>query len=282
MKTSGLPATGHGYDTRFVDTVLDDALHGGARVYGIAGLQGSGKSTLAAQVAERAHGSGRRAVVLSIDDFYLDFDARAALSREVHPLLATRGPPGTHDLALACDTLDALHEGRATALPRFDKIADRRLPRADWPRVAAVDSGSNASQPLVILEGWFLKTPAQNEAELARPVNALERNEDPDGRWRAYCNSALGRDYPALWQRIDRLLFLQGPGFEVVPDWRWQQEQTLQATDPTRDAMTRAEVDRFVLHFERISRQALATLPTIAERTVRLDASRTPLPARRA
>jgi D-glycerate 3-kinase len=42
--------------------------------------------------------------------------------------------------------------------------------------------------------------------------------------------------------------------------------------------MTRAQVDRFVQFFERVSRQALRTLPGIAERTVRLDAKRNPLP----
>ena len=44
-----------------------------------------------------------------------------------------------------------------------------------------------------------------------------------------------------------------------------------------RDAAM-AEVDRFVQHYERVSRQALRTLPAIAERTIRLDAQRRPIP----
>jgi D-glycerate 3-kinase len=208
-------------------------------------------------------------VALILDDALAHHDARAALAREVHPLLATRGPPGTHDLALACNTLDVLRAGEAVALPRFDKISDRRVPRDDWPRVEAAQ--------LVILEGWFLKTPPQDDAELLLPINALERDEDRDGIWRRYCNTALGRDYPALWRRIDRLLFLQPPGFDIVPDWRWQQECALQAASPQRTTMTRAQVGRFVQFFERVSRQALRTLPEIAERTVRLDAQRNPL-----
>jgi len=267
------PPAPSGYPRALVAAVLDDALDSGARLYGIAGLQGSGKSTLAAQVAALARSRGHRVAVLSIDDFYLDHDARALLARDVHPLLATRGPPGTHDVALAGDTLDALREGRATALPRFDKIADRRLPRDDWPRVAAAARG----ETLVILEGWFLKTPPESEAHLTEPVNALEAQEDGDGTWRRWCNAALGRDYPALWRRIDRLLWLQAPDFDVVPGWRWQQERALQAANPQRATMTRAQVDRFVQCFERTSRQALRTLPAIAERTVRLDAARNPL-----
>ena len=118
---------------------------------------------------------------------------------------------------MACATLDALRDGRPTRLPRFDKLADTRLPPSRWPSVRGID--------LTLFEGWFLKTPAQTLAELDEPINAVERDEDPDGSWRRYCNDALARDYPPLWSRLDRLLFLQPPGFEAVPQWRWQQEQ---------------------------------------------------------
>src|SRR3546814_15049257 len=85
-----------------ISRCLDDALAHRVRVYGIAGLQGSGKSTLAAQMAALAAGRGRAVAVLSVDDAYLDHDQRARLAHEVHPLLATRGPPRTHHVALAC------------------------------------------------------------------------------------------------------------------------------------------------------------------------------------
>jgi D-glycerate 3-kinase len=263
------PPAAQGYDAAFVARVLDDALAHGARVYGIAGLQGSGKSTLSAQVARLAATRGVRVAVLSVDDFYLDRPQREALARDVHPLLATRGPPGTHDVALALDTVAALARGDSAPLPRFDKIDDCRLPRGAWPSSGRCD--------LTILEGWFNKVPPQEEAELIAPLNALEHQEDRDGVWRRHCNAALARDYPPLWRRIDRMLFLRGPGFEIVPDWRWQQEQTLQRANPGRRAMDRAQVLRFVQFFERVSRQALATLPAIADWTVHLDAQRVPL-----
>jgi len=257
-----------GYAPDFVAHVLDAALATGRPVFAIAGLQGTGKSTLSAQLAALAAERGRRLVPLSIDDFYLGHAERQRLGREVHPLCATRGAPGTHDVALACEVIDALAAGRAAALPRFDKIADDRLPESQWP-VERAD--------LVLLEGWFLKVPPQPEAELAEPLNALERNEDPDGTWRRWSNAALGRDYPVLWRRLPWLLFLQGPGFDVVPQWRWQQEQTLQAQHPGRKAMTHPQVLRFVQFFERVSRHAMRTLPGIADRTIRLDAERRPL-----
>ena len=266
-----------GFDQSLVTAALEHALSlpQTVPVFAIAGLQGTGKSTLAAQMADLAQTRGHQVAVLSIDDFYLTRTERERLARNVHPLLSTRGPPGTHDLGLAAETLDSLLAGKRTGLPRFDKLADERAPIAQWPVI-------EGRCDLVLLEGWFLKTPAQQADELRAPINALERDEDADGRWRSWCNAALARDYPALWQRIDALWWLQGPDFEVVPDWRWQQEQSLQAADPgntsARAGMDRAQVARFVQLFERVSRQALRTLPAIAERTSRLDPQRRPIP----
>jgi D-glycerate 3-kinase len=305
MSRSPHPKSTHGFATDIVAAVLDEALScpGRPPVFGIAGLQGSGKSTLSAQLVQSGRARGLNVVALSIDDFYLTRRERLALGKQVHPLLATRGPPGTHDVALACRSIDALrkwkwekwgqsevsrakrlsqpvHQAReihsdpifpiSVRLPRFDKIADRRLPPSRWRVI-------RDKPDLIVFEGWFLKVPAESARALRQPLNALERDDDATGIWRRYCNDALG-GYVPLWQRLDRLLFLQGPGFEVVPTWRWQQEQTLQAANPQRQAMRRSEVERFVLFFERVSRQALRTLPALAERTLRIDARRQLLP----
>ncbi len=269
MTARAHPVSQAGYPPEVVAAALADALAHRSRVYGIAGLQGSGKSTLAAQMAALAGTRGLAAVALSIDDFYLGRRERLQLGRNVHPLLATRGPPGTHDAALAESTIDSLNRGTRTALPQFDKIADRRLPPSRWTLVTRPSD-------LIIFDGWFLRVPPEDPAALREPLNILERDADPQGIWRAYCNHALA-GYAKLWGRIDRLLFLQGPGFEVVPDWRWQQEAALQSAHPRRNAMDRAAIDRFVLFFERVSRQALRTLPAIADRTIRIDPARKPV-----
>jgi len=179
-----LKPVGTGYPDAFVASVLERALAlpGPCRVFGITGLQGTGKSTLSAQVAARAESLGLRAVVLSIDDLYLDQPERQRLGREVHPLLATRGAPGSHDLALGRATFDALRAGRAR-LPAFDKISDRRLPESDWARIDGVPD-------LVLFEGWFHKVPPQAEAALVAPINALERDEDPDGTLHQFSTDA--------------------------------------------------------------------------------------------
>lgn len=261
--------TAAGWPPAFVQARLADALARGLRVQAVSGLQGTGKSTLAAQLVAAARERGVRALALSVDDFYLGRRERLRLGRTVHPLCATRGPPGTHDVPLACEVLDALSARVPCRLPRFDKIADRRLPPSRWPVARGVD--------LVVFEGWFLEVPPQPEVALRTPINALERDEDRDGTWRRWANDALARDYPALWARLPRLLFLQPPGFEVVPEWRWQQECTLQAAHPGRRAMDHAQVMRFVQFFERTSRHALATLPAIADEVVAVDARRRPV-----
>lgn len=263
-----------GFAPPLLAAALDDALAhrrpGLPAVFALSGLQGSGKSRFAAQLVARAGERGLQAAALSIDDVYLTGDARRHLARTVHPLLGTRGPAGTHDLALAHATLDAVATGQPLRLPRFDKLGDERLPESRWPRL-------QRPLDLLVVEGWLLGTPAEDAAALAAPLNALERDEDRDGRWRGYCNDVLRRDYPALWARFDRLWLLQAPGFEIVPAWRWQQEQALQAAEPGRAGMSRAQVERFVQFYERTSRQALRTLPALADRCIALDrARRTP------
>jgi len=243
---------------------------GGMRVLGISGLQGSGKSTLAAQVVDAARASGLSAASVSLDDFYLTADARRALARDVHPLLATRGPPGTHDMELALATIAALRADGMPPLPRFDKLGDDRLPASAWTR---------PSRPLdlLVFEGWCLATPAEADDALREPLNALERDEDQQGIWRRWCNAALARHYPPLWATMDVLWFLRPPGFETVHRWRLQQEQALQAAEPGRRGMDAAQLERFIQHYERISRQALRTLPGIADTIVALDALRRPI-----
>ena len=242
-------------------------------VFAIAGLQGSGKSTLAAQVAARARSEGLRVAVLSLDDLYLTRAQRQRLALDVHPLLATRGPPGTHDLALALETFAALRRGHTRPLPRFDKAGDDRLAPEHW-------ADTSAPLDLLVFEGWCLGVPAESEDALREPLNPLERDEDPDGRWRRWCNAALARDYPPLWAHVDVLWFLQPRGFETVHAWRGEQERALQAAHPDRTGMDGATLDRFIQHYERVSRQALRTMPGIADACVALDSERQPLHVR--
>ena len=210
------------------------------RCVGLSGGQGAGKSTLAALIAQALALEGRAAAVCSLDDFYLPKRKRLELAQAVHPRLATRGPPGTHDLDLALAVLDDVLAGRSTRLPRFDKGRDEPLPKARWPLVASIDT--------LVFEGWCLGVEPQPEAMLRWPVNRLEAEEDPDGRWRAYVNAACA-DYARLWQRVDWWIYIEVPDMAAVRRWRMAQERALA---PDR-RMTQAQLDRFIAHYERLT-----------------------------
>jgi len=265
--------TQQGYADDVVAAVLGHATspRAGARPWliGLSGLQGSGKSTLAAQLVSTAQRNGVDALALSIDDFYLGRAARERLARTIHPLLKTRGVPGTHDIGLLLETLEALRAAqprRPACVPRFDKGLDTRLPPTRWHRIAHAPE-------LVILEGWCIGVPPQTDAALCRPLNELERVEDADRAWRTWVNAQLDRHYTKLWQRIDLLAMLQAPGFDVVARWRDEQEQSLRARRAPR-ALSAAALHRFLMHYERLSRHALKTLPARADLRVVLDPER--------
>ena len=213
---------------------------------GLSGPQGSGKST-AAKALAAALPAGAIAVV-GLDDVYLPRAARATLAAAVHPLLATRGVPGTHDLPLLNATLDALLAGSIpVALPQFSKGDDDRAPMAQWPLVPPPSVA-------VLLEGWCV---GAGLPDLAGNPNALERDEDADGRWRQHWATALAGDYAMLWQRLDRLISFTAPDWDAVCGWRAEAEaRQLKAGQGGMDS---AALARFMQHYERLGRALLAT-----------------------
>lgn len=106
----------------------------GPIVVGINGAQGSGKSTLADLIVLLLRDKFKlNSVALSLDDFYHTKAERQQLSKTIHPLLITRGVPGTHDVSLAIKTIDDLKKQRGgVAIPRFSKAIDDRLPEHQW------------------------------------------------------------------------------------------------------------------------------------------------------
>lgn len=231
---------------------------------GISGAQGSGKSTLANDLVMRLADRGVAAATLSLDDLYRTKAERLELARTVHPLFATRGVPGTHDIDLGLSTIAALERGEAAPLPRFDKARDDRLPQSAWPC-------ARPGTRVLVLEGWCLGARPQAEEALAQPINALEALEDPAGVWRAHANAALGAQYAILFARIDLMVMLRAPGFGIVARWRGQQEEPLRRAGL---GMSEAALARFIAHYQRITEHLLQDLPARADLVLELAADR--------
>ena len=253
------------------------AAAGRTLLIGMNGSQGSGKSTLAALLTRLlVNNHGLKAIDLSIDDFYHTRQSRLSLANKVHPLLETRGVPGTHDVSLMCETLQQLMRKSGDVLiPRFDKARDDRCPESEWDRISTpID--------IVIVEGWCLGTPAQADEELHAPVNELEALEDPDGSWRRHVNQQIKGPYQDIYRMMDLWVMLQAPSFECVYQWRLEQEEKLaenrlqgERENSSRSrVMTATQIKRFIQYYQRLTEHSLKQLPKRVHYLFRLDAER--------
>ena len=215
---------------------------------GVAGPQGSGKTTLVRTYASLHP----KIACLSLDDVYLDPAARRRMAHTVHPLFATRGPPGTHDLDLMGTCLDALSRagaGDQTPLPAFDKLSDQPLARCNWPVM-------EGAPDLILVDGWCLGATPQAPDALLAPVNPLEAERDEAGLWRGAVNRYLAEEYASLFARFDAMLYLRAPDFDIVHSWRCEQEEGLlgrKLRPPERE-----RIGEFILYFERLTRHMMA------------------------
>ncbi|MFN3553212.1 MAG: kinase [Novosphingobium meiothermophilum] len=249
-------------------------------VLGLCGAQGSGKTWTTRSLRHLLEAKGIRVAAFSLDDLYLARARREALARAVHPLLAVRGVPGTHDVELGLALFGALGQSGRVQVPAFDKACDDLFPREAWPF-------ADAPVDVVLFEGWCVGAVPQDEAALASPVNRLEREDDPDMIWRRHVNACLAGPYAALFARIDMLVLLAAPGFGVVSRWRRQQEETLRRSITQKGGeapalMDRAAIERFVMFYERLTRHILAEMPSRADLTIALDVHRNPVSVRTA
>jgi D-glycerate 3-kinase len=243
------------------------------RVIGICGSQGSGKTTfteLLKTVLET--GFGLNVVSFSIDDFYLTREERTHIGKTIHPLLITRGVPGTHDVSLAIQILRKLKRKSRkenVTIPRYNKSIDDRFPEAGWSIYTKIPD-------VILFEGWCVGATPQAEAELDNPVNDLEKEFDIDKKYRNYVNFTLSTNYKKWFTMIDTLIMLKVPSFEKVFEWRWLQEEKLRqySFENGMDAskiMSQEEIKHFISHFERLTKHMLSEMPSRADIVITID-----------
>jgi D-glycerate 3-kinase len=209
-------------------------------IFGVSGGQGAGKSTLCQALGERLARHDKTALTLSLDDFYLSKAAREELATRVHPLCATRGVPGTHDVGLLAETLKNLAKAsteRPIDLPRFSKSHDDRI------APAVLDYCPD----FVFLEGWCVG--GHSACIASHPQNEWEKTHDPDAIWKSWSQSQAAA-YQPIWAACQAIMLLRQEDFDAVIESRWLQEQHNAAASGVWQFADRAAVAAFCAHYE--------------------------------
>jgi D-glycerate 3-kinase len=178
------------------------------------------------------------------------------MSHAIHPLLKTRGVPGTHDINLVKKFFDIIKKKKFTKikLPKFEKAKDNRLKKKYWFNI-------KKKPEIVILEGWCVGAKPQSNSLIKRPINILEKYEDKDLKWRKYVNEKLKKEYKKLFAMVDHFIFMKIPNFNVVLKWRLLQENKLKKKSHLqKEIMSYNEIKRFIMFYQRITLQMITDL----------------------
>ena len=223
-------------------------------IIGLAGGQGSGKTTISSILSIILKKYFKLSVfVISIDDFYKTRKDRRILSKNKHPLLITRGVPGTHDINLMLNFFKKIKSKKFNTfeVPRFNKSIDDRYKKSLWYRI-------KSKPDVIIFEGWCVGAKAQSISQLKKPINSLEKKYDQRVKWRKYVNNQLKTKYKDLFKQLDGLLYLKAKNFNLLKEWRLKQERKLWAQTKSKKnlkIMSSEDVINFMQTYQRITQQ---------------------------
>jgi len=221
---------------------------------GLAGGQGSGKTTISSILTLILKKYFKLNVFkISIDDFYKTRKDRKVLSITKHPLLMTRGVPGTHDIELMLKFFKKVKSKKFKSLdvPKFNKATDDRYKKNLWYKL-------KSKPDVVIFEGWCVGAQAQKSKQLRKPINSLEKVRDQSIKWRLYVNNQLKTKYKTLFKQLDGLLYLKAKNFNILKNWRLKQERKLWTQTKNKKnlkIMSSGDVINFMQTYQRITQQ---------------------------
>jgi D-glycerate 3-kinase len=223
-------------------------------IIGLAGGQGSGKTTISSILTLILQKYFKLNVFkVSIDDFYKTRKDRKLLSKNKHPLLMTRGVPGTHDIDLMLNFFKKIKDKnfKSLMIPTFDKATDDRCPKNLWHKI-------KLKPDVVIFEGWCVGARAQSNNQLKKPINSLERIYDQGGKWRVHVNEQLKNKYKKLFSQLDGRLYLKAKNFNLLREWRLKQERKLWVERKNKKnlkIMSSEDIVNFMKTYQRITQQ---------------------------
>ena len=229
----------------------------------IAGSQGSGKSTLTAVlklVLEKFY--KKKVMLLSIDDYYLSKNKRLKLSKKIHPLLITRGVPGTHNIAaLRKDIINFQKKKFPIVAPLFNKLKDDISSKKKIIKKAEI----------LLLEGWCCGSTPINREYLFNNINHLESTLDKNKLWRQYYNSQLQKDYKKVFSLFNQQIYIQAPSFTYILKWRYAQEKSNALKSKDEKFMKKTDLRKFIQHYEKLTKWMIKTMPAKADMLIKID-----------
>jgi len=230
----------------------------------IAGSQGIGKSTLIHILENNLKTFYNKKILsLSLDDYYLTKKQRDLLSKNIHPLLITRGVPGTHDIKKIFKHMRCFERSiYPINIPIFDKINDDRLIKVKKIKTKA---------DILILEGWCCGSPPVPNSFLIKNINQIEKKFDSDFRWRNYYNHQLQNQYAKLFKKFDKVIYLKTPSFSYIQNWRLKQEKMMRKRNNQFNYMNKKQILKFIQHYEKITKWMMKVLPSKANLTINVD-----------
>ena len=223
-------------------------------IVGLAGGQGTGKTTISSIISLILKKKFKLNVFkISIDDFYKTRVERKLLSKNKHPLLMTRGVPGTHDINMMLNFFKKIKvkKFKSLKLPKFNKAIDDRCKKRLWYKI-------KSKPDVVILEGWCVGAKPQKISQLKKSINSLERVHDQNFIWRKFVNFQLKTKYKKLFRQLDGVLYLKAKNFDLLKKWRLKQEKKLWLKAKYKKnlkIMSQEEVINFMQTYQRITQQ---------------------------
>ena len=241
-------------------------------IIGLAGGQGIGKTTITSIITIILKKYFKlNAFKISIDDFYKTRKQRILLSKNKHPLLMTRGVPGTHDINIMLNFFKKIKvkKFKSLKLPKFNKAVDDRFKQKLWYKI-------KSKPDVVIFEGWCVGAKSQNFGQLRKPINSLERIHDQTFKWRKYVNYQLETKYKKLFNQLDGLLYLKAKNFSLLRRWRLKQEKKLWLKSKNKKnlkIMNKSQVKNFMDTYQRITQQMFKDMPKYSSIIMNLNSS---------
>ncbi len=237
---------------------------------GLAGGQGTGKTTISSLIMIILVKYFKLKVFrISIDDFYKTRKERISLSKRVHPMLLTRGVPGTHDINMMLSFFRKAKSKKfkRLTLPSFNKAVDDRFIKKNWYRV-------DQKPDVIIFEGWCVGAKAELVKTLKKPINSMEKANDKKLIWRKYVNQQLRTKYKDLYSQLNCMVYLKAKNFNMLQKWRLKQEHKLwlkTKKTSSHKIMTKGDIINFMQTYQRITEHMFKNTPKYASIVLNLN-----------